>query len=442
MKLHGTMKINSQGHLEIGGCDTVELARTFGTPLYIMDEENIRKICKDYYNSFTKKYGTQVIYASKAFLTVAMCRIIEEEGLGLDVVSGGELYTACQAGFPMEKVFFHGNNKSIDELEMALKYNIGRIVVDNLEELEILDVIAKENRIKPKILLRISPGVEAHTHEYIKTGQIDSKFGFPISTGQAMEAIEVALTKENIELIGIHCHIGSQIFETESFKYAAQVMVDFIKDIFDKTQLVIKELNLGGGFGIYYTSQDKPARVSDYADTIVNTVKEETDKLGLPLPSLFVEPGRSIVGTSGTTIYSIGSIKNIPNVRKYVSVDGGMADNIRPALYQAQYEAMLANRGFDEKEETVSITGKCCESGDMLIWDIQLPNVKRGDILAISSTGAYGYSMASNYNKLLKPAVVLVKDGQAELIVKREDYQDLLRNDILPERLKRNKASF
>ena len=439
MKLQGTMTINSQGHLEIGGCDTVELAKTFGTPLYIMDEENIRNICRDFYNSFTKKHGAKVIYASKAFLTLAMCRIIEEEGLGLDVVSGGELYTAYQANFPMEKVFFHGNNKSKDELEMALKYDIGRIVVDNLDELELLNIVAKENNKKPKILLRISPGVEAYTHEYIKTGQIDSKFGFPISTGQALEAIESALAKKNLELAGLHCHIGSQIFETESFRYAAQVMINFIKDVFDKTQLVIKELNLGGGFGIYYTSQDKPAPISSYADTMVSTIKGETAKLGLPLPAIIVEPGRSIVGTSGTTIYTIGSIKNIPNVRKYVSVDGGMTDNIRPALYQAQHEAMLANQGFAEKEETVSITGKCCETGDMLIWDIQLPKVKRGDILAISSTGAYNYSMASNYNKMLKPAVVLVQNGQAELIVKREIYQDLIRNDLIPERLKRKK---
>lgn len=437
MRLHGTMCINSKGHLEIGGCSTVDLARKFGTPLYIMDEEHIREICRDYYNSFTRKYkNALVIYASKAFLTLAMCKIIEEEGLGLDVVSGGEIYTALKADFPMEKIYFHGNNKSIEELELALSNKIGRIVVDSFYELDLLDEIAKEKNIKQKILIRVSPGIDAHTHEYIKTGQIDSKFGFPLETGQAKEAIHKALTKKNLELVGIHCHIGSQIFELKSFEHTIDVMMNFAREIYNLYGFVIKELNLGGGFGIYYTKEDTPVSIEAYADTIMNSVAQKASELGLPKPKVIVEPGRSIVGTAGTTLYTIGAIKDIPNVRKYVSVDGGMVDNIRPALYQAKYEAMLANRALDKKEEVVSIAGKCCESGDMLIWDIELPVVKSGDLLAVSSTGAYCYSMSSNYNKIGRPAVVFVKDGQADLVVKRESYEDLLRNDIIPERLK------
>jgi len=429
MKLHGTMCINSKGNLEIGGCSTVDLAKKFGTPLYIMDEEHIREICQSYYHSFTKKYNNSlVIYASKAFLTLAMCKIIEDEGLGLDIVSGGELYTAIKADFSLEKVYFHGNNKSIEELEMALKYKVGRIVVDNFYELDLLDALAKEKKLRPKILLRISPGIDAHTHEYIKTGQIDSKFGFPISTGQAMEAIKTALTKKHLELVGIHCHIGSQVFEMESFEHTVKVMMKFTKDAYSASGFINSELNLGGGFGIYYSEGDEPASINDYADTVMISVKKQAKELGISIPKVIVEPGRSIVGTAGTTIYTIGSIKNIPNVRKYVSVDGGMADNIRPALYHAEYEAMLANRACDKNEETVSIAGKCCESGDMLIWDIQLPTVKSGDILAVSSTGAYCYTMSSNYNRIGRPAVVF-----------GEDYQDLIRNDIIPERLQSSK---
>lgn len=436
MKLHGTMKINKQGHLSVGKCDAVDLVKEYGTPLYVMDEEYIREICRDYYNSFMGKYSNvEVIYASKAFQSLAMVKIIEQEGLGLDVVSGGELYTALKAGFPPEKIYFHGNNKSQEEMDYALESKIGRFVVDNFWELDMLNERASKIGTPVKILLRITPGIEAHTHEYIQTGQIDSKFGMAIVTGQATEIIKQAAHLPYIDLRGIHCHIGSQIFEIESFRHATGIMMDFIKTVKEELGIMLYELNLGGGFGIYYREGDTPAPVSKFAQVIMKTIQEKALELGLQIPKVIVEPGRSIVGTAGTTLYSVGSVKNITGVRKYVAVDGGMGDNPRPALYQAKYEAMLANKANYTKEETVSITGKCCESGDMLIWDIELPKVESGDILAVSSTGAYNYSMSSNYNRIPRPAVVLVNKGQADIIVARETYADLIRNDAMPTRL-------
>ncbi len=439
MKVQGTMRINEVGHLEIGGCDTVELAKEFGTPLYLMDEEVIRRNCRSYYNGFTqsKDVKAKVIYASKTFLTLAMCRIIEEEGLGLDVVSGGEIYTALKAKFPMEKIYFHGNNKTLEELELAVTSGVGRIVVDNLYEMELLNQIGTELNQKVDVLIRITPGIEAHTHEYIQTGQIDSKFGLVMSNGQGMEGIQKALTFENLNLVGIHCHIGSQIFELESYKHAVEVMMEFAAEIKKITGLEIEELNLGGGFGIYYFEGDEPASVEKYAELVLSGIAEKSEEFGLKTPTVIVEPGRSISGPAGTTLYTIGSIKNIPNVRTYVAVDGGMTDNLRPALYQAKYEAILANKADQAGEEVVSIAGKCCESGDMLIWDIKLPTIEAGDILAVSGTGAYNYTMSSNYNRLGKPAVVLVNSGQADVIVQREDYNDLLRNDLVPKRLEK-----
>ncbi|MDS1030651.1 diaminopimelate decarboxylase [Bacillota bacterium LX-D] len=441
MKFHGTMKINELGHLEIGECDTVELSKRFGTPLIIMDESQIRQTCRKYYHYFTERHqNTEVIYASKAFISPAICKIIESEGLGLDVVSGGELYTALEADFPAEKIYFHGNNKSPQELSMALENKVGRIVIDNFYELDMLNKLAEVFKVKANILLRITPGIEAHTHEYIKTGQIDSKFGFTMPNGQALEAVKTAISLPNIELHGLHCHIGSQIFEMESYRHAAKVMMKFIQKINKELNFVVSELNLGGGFGIYYKDGDNPAQLKNYAETVINTVKDEARIRGLVIPKIIVEPGRSIAGPAGTTIYSIGSIKDIPGVRKYVAVDGGMADNIRPALYEAVYEAIVANKANEQPEEVVSITGKCCESGDMLIWDIKLPKVEAGDILAVACTGAYGYSMASNYNSLGKPAVVLVNEGEADIIIKREAYKDILKNHVIPERLKNNKG--
>ncbi|MGI6588523.1 MAG: diaminopimelate decarboxylase [Peptococcia bacterium] len=436
MKLQGTMTINQQGHLCIGGCDTVELVEKFGTPLYVMDEDHLRQICREYYQSFIAPYPeNKVLYASKAFLTKAMVKIIHQEKLGLDVVSGGELYTAIQAGFPAEQIYFHGNNKSIEEIEYALDCKIGRFVVDNFYELELLHNLCKNRRMKAKILLRLTPGIEASTHEYIRTGQIDSKFGMAIATGQALEIVKKALSLENVDLKGIHCHIGSQIFEIASFRHAAEVMMEFLKKIKEETGQELAELNLGGGFGIYYQEGDSPAPISRFAKVIMETIEVKARELQINSPQVIVEPGRSIVGTVGTTLYTIGSIKQIPDIRTYVAVDGGMGDNPRPALYQAKYEAAVANKMQIEATEIVSITGKCCESGDMLIWDLKLPSLNSGDILAISCTGAYNYSMSSNYNRLPRPAVVLVKQGQADLIVARETYQDLVRNDLIPARL-------
>ncbi|QGP93744.1 Diaminopimelate decarboxylase [Neomoorella glycerini] len=436
MHLQGTMQVNAQGRLTIGGCDVVELAREFGTPLYIFDEECIRNNCREFYRAFGVKEGlARVIYAGKAFLTTAMCRIIASEGLGLDVVSGGELYTALAAGFPVENIYFHGNNKSYAELCQALEAGIGRFVVDNFAELELLSRLSTERGQVARIILRVTPGIEAHTHDYIRTGQIDSKFGFTLPNGQALEAARRVKDLPGIEFKGLHCHIGSQIFELEPYSQAVAVMLELAAAIKEATGLLTSELDLGGGFGIYYTAEDHPRPVSAYAETILARVREEARALNLPQPLVIVEPGRAIIGPAGSTAYTVGTVKEIPGVRKYVAVDGGMADNIRPALYGANYEAILANKANLPAAETVAITGKCCESGDMLIWEADLPRVEAGDILVISCTGAYGYTMASNYNRLGRPAAVLVREGNADLILKREDYNDLLRNDVVPARL-------
>ena len=436
MKLQGTMRVNNVGHLEIGGCDAVALAKKFATPLYVMDESLIRANCREYVRIFEKYYPkTEVIYASKVFSTKAMCRVVEEENMGLDVVSGGELYTALQADFPAKRIYFHGNNKSAQELAMALKAHVGRIIVDNFYELDLLNELAKEEKMKANVLIRVSPGIDAHTHSYIKTGMIDSKFGLGIANGQALLGIEKAIGMKNIECKGIHCHIGSQIFDLHSYGEAVETMMAFVKTIKDHTGYEVEELNLGGGLGIYYTEEDTPQSIESLVVTIVKAVREAAEKYHTVLPKIIVEPGRSIVGEAGITLYTVGSVKDIPDIRKYVAVDGGMTDNPRPALYQARYEAALANKMNALPEEVVSIAGKCCESGDMLIWDIELPKVSSGDILAVSATGAYNYSMSSNYNRNVKPAVVFVKDGQADIVVKRETYEDLVRNDVIPEKM-------
>ena len=435
MKFYGTMNINSRGRLEIGGCDTVELAQRFGTPLYVLDERLFRRNCRDYYQSFTAEYGAGVIYAAKALLTLCVCRIIEEEGLGLDLVSGGELYTAVQAGFPMDRVFFHGNNKSPEEIRLALKSGVGRFVVDNIYELELLDYLSGENQLQARVIMRLTPGIEAHTHEYIKTGQIDSKFGMVIENGQAMAAIKRSLEMENIVLKGLHCHIGSQIFELDSYNHCASVMMDFCADVYNQTGWMARELDLGGGLGIYYAEGDRPPRVREYADNIIRIIDEKARLSGMATPRVIVEPGRSVCGPAGTTLYTVGAIKEIPGIRTYVAVDGGMGDNPRPALYQARYEACLANKITQDPVQLVSVAGKCCESGDMLIWDIKLPYVEAGDILAVSCTGAYNYAMSMNYNRLPRPAMALVDDGVADLILERETYEDIIGRDRIPERL-------
>ncbi|GAB6935475.1 diaminopimelate decarboxylase [Calditerricola yamamurae] len=431
MHLHGTSRINEKGHLEIGGCDTVELARIFGTPLIVYDEALIREKCRAFVEAFRKTGARfQVAYASKAFCTVAMCQLAAEEGLALDVVSDGELYTAQKAGFPPERIHFHGNNKTPEELVMALDVGIGCVVVDNFHELAMLADMARERGQRVNILLRVTPGVEAHTHAYIQTGQEDSKFGFDIGSGMAVEAVKRALSAPALALVGVHCHIGSQIFETEGFVAAISRVMAFLDAVRAETGYVAAVVNLGGGFGIRYTENDAPLPVAAYVEAIVSAVRRECGARAYPEPEIWLEPGRSIVGEAGTTLYTVGAVKVIPGLRTYVAVDGGMADNIRPALYQARYEAMLANRGWEKPTETVSIAGKTCESGDMLIWDIALPPVRPGDLLAVSCTGAYTYSMASNYNRLRRPAVVFVRDGRAKVVVRRETYDDLVRNDM------------
>lgn len=430
MYLHGTSRINARGHLEIGGCDVTELAKKYGTPLYVYDEQLIREKCRAYREAFAKSgFEYQVAYASKAFCTIAMCQLVAEEQLSLDVVSGGELYTALQAGFPAERIHFHGNNKSVQEIEMALDAGIGCFVADNFYELELIQALAHERNRDANVLLRLTPGVEAHTHEYITTGQQDSKFGFDVASGQAIAAIKQVLSSSRLQLIGVHSHIGSQIFETDGFVLAVEKVAELLAEARDTLQYTCKVLNVGGGFGIRYVEGDTPLSPATYVEAITEAVRRSFTRLQMPLPEIWIEPGRSIVGEAGTTLYTIGAIKEIPYVRKYVSVDGGMTDNLRPALYQARYEAGLANRMNDLPDELVSIAGKCCETGDMLIWDIHLPAVRPGDLLAVSCTGAYGYSMANNYNRLARPAVVFVKNGHAELVVERETFQDLIRLD-------------
>lgn len=442
MYLHGTSRINAAGHLEIGGVDAVELAGKHGTPLYVMDETLIRQRCREFIQTFRDTgLPFQVAYASKAFCVMAMCRIVDEEGLSLDVVSSGELFTALEAGFPAERIHFHGNNKTPEELELALDKGVGCFVVDNFLELDLLSELAAAKGNKAKILLRIAPGVEAHTHEYMSTGQADSKFGFDLENGTAFIAVKQAVSYASLDFAGLHFHIGSQIFEVEGFRMAVEKICAFALKLRGELDVICRVLNLGGGFGIRYMEGDTPLPVSQYVLAITDSVKTSFQGADYPVPEIWIEPGRSIVGDSGTTLYTIGSSKNIPGIRKYVAVDGGMTDNPRPALYQARYEALLANRAEEPAEETVSIAGKCCESGDMLIWDAELPAARPGDLLAVSCTGAYNYAMASNYNRIRRPAVVFVGNGQSDVVVKRESLSDLVGNDVIPERLQKQECN-
>ncbi|RED55182.1 MULTISPECIES: diaminopimelate decarboxylase [Cohnella] len=438
MFLHGTSKINSKGHLEIGGCDVTDLAKQFGTPLYIVDEALVRQRAREFMEAFRATgMRHQVAYASKAFCVMAMCRVAEEEGMSLDVVSDGELYTALQAGFPAERIHFHGNNKTPEEILMALEANIGCFVVDNFNELHLLNALAGEQGKRVNVLLRITPGVEAHTHDYISTGQQDSKFGFDLGNGTAFQAIETAISLPNLQVLGVHSHIGSQIFEVEGFRMAVEKVSAFAVEIRDKLSHTFTVLNLGGGFGIRYVEGDQPLPLGTYVQAIADAVRTTCEQASFPLPEIWIEPGRSIIGDAGTTLYTVGTSKDIPGVRKYIAVDGGMTDNPRPALYESKYEALLANRANDATEEVVSVAGKCCESGDMLIWDLNLPAVQSGDLLAVFCTGAYNYAMASNYNRIRRPAVVFVKDGQADLVVARETYENIVGNDVIPARLQK-----
>lgn len=431
MKLFGSMKV-IDNTLHIGGVSSVELVEKYGTPLYVMDEALIRDNCRRYAEAFKiKENNNKVIYAGKAFLTLAMCKIINEEGLNLDVVSGGELYTAYKSGFPMENIYFHGNNKTPEEIEMAINFNIGNFVVDNFYEIDKINELAiKHNKVQ-KVLLRITPGIEAHTHEYIKTGSIDSKFGFTMLNNKTLSAVKRVIGYSNLELVGLHCHIGSQIFSIEPYLDEVELMLNLIKSIKEETGYTIKELNLGGGFGIYYKEGDEPKKIEDFCSCILEKAKQTALTLKMDMPTLIIEPGRSMVGNAGITLYTIGSIKNIPNVKKYASINGGMTDNIRPALYQAEYECAIANRVDSYWKEVVSISGKCCESGDILLKDVELPEMYSGDILAVFSTGAYGYSMSNNYNKIPRAAVVSVMDGKSKVMCRRETYEDVISREIL-----------
>jgi len=426
------LSVNGRGHLTFGGFDTLELAKKFGTPLYVMDERMIRDNIAMYRSSIERYYDGKGLccYAGKAFSCKHIYRVCRDEGIGVDAVSPGELYTAMEAGFDPHKICYHGNNKTRDELSYVLKCGVDRIVVDSFTELDLLEELAAEQGTQAGILLRLCPGIEAHTHSFIRTGGIDSKFGFPIELGQAMEAVERALKKPHLRLRGVHAHIGSQIFELAPFAREAEVLADFLAQVRERTGRELAELNLGGGFGIRYTDEDDPIAYDKYMEQVSRTLREACGRLSMPLPFVLIEPGRSIVGNAGITLYRVGNVRELPGVRTYVSVDGGMTDNIRYALYGAQYEFLIADRAGEEKSRTVTVAGRCCESGDLLGRDVALQSCAPGDILAVLSTGAYNYSMASNYNRVPRPPVVMLLDGKASLAVRRESFEDLVRNDL------------
>lgn len=436
MFLLGTQQINDRGHLEIGGCDAVDLANAYGTPLIVMDEAHIRATMRAMRAAFAAQgVNTHVTYASKAFPCLAIARIAAQEGLWIDVASAGELLTALRADFPAERIIFHGNNKSVEELEMAVRSHIGRIIVDNEGELDLLDEIVGAHGGTQDIMLRLTPRVDAHTHKLIQTGRIDTKFGFNIDGGMARAGVEKALTKRNLNLLGVGCHIGSQILDAPFFTLAAKLMVEFLAQVRDELGVTFNELDLGGGLGIRYMPEHTPPSMEAYAATLVGTVRENLAAHNLEMPNLAIEPGRSLVGEAGTTLYRVGSIKRIPGVRNYVSVDGGMSDNPRPALYEARYFALNASKADRDQSETVAIAGKHCET-DVLIEEAYLAEPQRGDVVAVYSTGAYNYAMASNYNRFRRPAVVLVSDGEADVIIERETLEDVLAHDLIPERLR------
>lgn len=426
------LNVNEKGHLTISGCDTVELAEAYGTALYVMSEDKIRDTCRRYKSSFDKHYNGNgaPIYASKAFSCKEICRIVTSEGLELEVVSGGELYTALSAGVDPKIIHFQGNNKSMQELEYAIDSGVGDIVVDNLSELRRIEKISADKGIVTRISMRIKPGIDAHTHEFIRTGQIDSKFGFALETGEAFEAVKEAVAAENVELVGLHCHIGSQIFDRSPFVLAAEVMLAFYNKIYQEIGKKLTHLNLGGGFGIKYKDADAAVPYENYMSSVSKAVHAACEKYGLQIPRIYIEPGRSVVGEAGITLYTVGDIKTIPNIRTYVAIDGGMYENPRYALYQSDYTCLIANRANEPADFKATIAGKCCESGDLIQENAKIQKPQIGDILAVLSTGAYNYSMASNYNRNLKPACVMVSEGKSRVIIKAETYADLIRNDV------------
>ena len=432
MLLTDNLSINEKNHLVIGKSDTVDLAKKYGTPLYVLDEDLVRENCRTYKGAIDKYYDGKglVLYASKALSCKHIYKTVMEEGLGVDVVSGGELYTAHKAGFPMDKVYFHGNNKTYDELELAVTLGVSHIVVDNESELYMLDEIAGKKGTVQNIMFRIKPGVDAHTHDFVKTGQIDSKFGVALENGEAFEIVEKALSCKNVNLDGFHCHIGSQIFDVEPFCHSAEVMLEFMAEVKKRYGKEVTRLNLGGGFGVKYVEGDDPISYDLYIKEVSAVVYKKAEELSIKVPFILMEPGRSIVANAGITLYTVGNVKDIKGVRKYVSIDGGMGDNPRYILYGAEYTSVVANRANAPYDDVATIVGKCCESGDIIIENGQVQKIEEGDILAVLTTGAYNYSMSSNYNRIPRPAMVRVKGGEDKIIVKRETYDDIIRNDI------------
>ena len=427
-----TAEVNAQGHIAIGGCDLVELATEHGTPLYIYDEATLRHMCREFRGGFAKAYpNSRVSYSAKAFANPALAQILAEEGVGMDVVSGGELAVASAARFPAAELNFHGNNKGPAEIAEAIDYGIGHITIDSFHEIELLNQIAGEKGVRQTVMLRVSPSVDPHTHLLTTTGTLDSKFGFSIETGAAEQAVRKALACENLEVAGLHFHLGSPIFELEPYSQAVDYVLKFAAEMRDRHGLELREFNPGGGFAIGYVKDSLPPDISEYADTIAGALREGCDKYGLDEPSLTVEPGRAIVGRAGVAVYTVGGIKSIPGVRTYVSVDGGMGDNIRPALYGARYTVVAANRPGDKADTQVTIAGKYCESGDVLARDVDIPEPRTGDILALPASGAYCIPMASNYNWNARPAIVLVNDGRARIIRRRETYRDMLATSLV-----------
>ena len=439
--LLGSQRVNAQGHLEVGGCDCVELAREFGTPLYVMDEGQIRDNCRRYKAAFEARYPkNDISFASKAYLNMAICKVMEQEGYSLDVASAGELYTAVKAGFPMERVLLHGNNKSQNELEMALKYGVGRVVVDNLPELRQLAMFARQAGKTQLVLLRVTPGIDPHTHRRIRTGQEDTKFGLSLASGAALEAVTEALgAAPHLKITGLHCHIGSQLLDAHTHEQAIDIMVGFLRKVADATGWMPEDLDIGGGLGIRYTEDQQPPTYEEFADTVIGALNAALEKYGVPAPTLLQEPGRSLVGEAGVTLYTVGVIKKVaipeaPQERTYVTIDGGLSDNPRPQLYDAVYEVLAAGRAGEPKTQAVRVAGKHCET-DILIQEAKTQPLETGDILAVQSTGAYNAVMASNYNRFPRPAGVFVRDGKADLVSRRETLDDVVGLDLLPERL-------
>ncbi len=428
------LSINEKGHLCIGGQDTVELAEKYGTPLYLFDEDRIRERCRTYRTALQEAFGERAnaLYASKAASFRGMYRIMKEEGMGVDVVSSGEIYTALSVDFPMEMAYFHSNNKTDADIAYAMDNGVGYFVVDNREELDAIERLATQRRLIQKVLLRLTPGIDPHTYEAVSTGKVDSKFGSAIETGQAEEMTRYALGLAHVDLVGFHCHVGSQVFDSDVFLRAAAIMLDFAAKMKEKYGYIMRELDLGGGYGVRYLEEHPTIDIADNIRQVGQAVRAQCEALGLVLPAVRMEPGRSIVADAALTLYTAGTVKRIPGYKNYVSVDGGMTDNPRFALYKSPYTVLLANRA-DDKGETFrcSVVGRCCESGDILQENVELPaDVKRGDLVAVLTTGAYNYSMASNYNRIPRPPIVLLSNGESRVAVRRESFEDLCRNDL------------